>query len=160
MAKMRRVATSTGEVINRVRSATGINMNMEDSGGGPGGGCYVLSGRLEDGSWVVASDHDGPCQHPELAKRAEHEQKHGPRGWFVGVYPNETYQYNGKTHHTWQESEPIHTHADEQAYTHDLPRVIQHTLSTVPPTAKGETNAQPGGHGIDYSDLNRFMGEL
>lgn len=138
MAKMRVTATSTDEVVRQVRNATGINLQMEDSGGGPGGGCYVLNGRLEDGSWVVASDHDGPCQYSELKDRAAHEQVHGPRGWYVGVYPNETYQYNGKNHDTWQEGEAVHVHVDENAATHELPRVIQEALSGVPPTAKGD----------------------
>lgn len=150
MAKMRRhSSTPVEDLINRVRSATGINLKMEDSGGGPGGGSNVLSGRLEDGSWVVASDSDGPISDPDLSDRTQLERTHGPQGWHVGIYPNESWEHNGQTYHSWDSGAgPLHVHVDKDALTHDLPRVIQHALSTVPDEAK--TDARAKDSGVDY----------
>lgn len=131
-----RLASSTDDVIRQVRDATGINLGLTDAGGGT----YVLDGRLDDGSWLVANDAEGyhwgdmeertRREREDQEDREEGEPPAPGHGWSVGVYRN-----NGEDgQDTWMgdDSYPIHDHTDYDARVDDLPRVIQHTLSTMP----------------------------
>lgn len=119
-------AASNDDVTDAVRKATGINLSMTDAGGGS----YVFDGRLDDGSWIVASDSEG-YQHGDMNERTEQEQQDedegwgGPLGWTVGVYPD-----GGEE--GWFGQDAVHHHSDDGAYVHELPRVIQEALQTMP----------------------------
>ena len=126
IAQMSHEAATNDDVIRSVRDATGINLNMTNSGGGT----YVLDGRLDDGSWLVASDSYGH-DHGDLRDRTEmerpgHDDEPGnPLGWSVGIYPDGG---EGK----WFGQDPVHDHEDHDAGVDDLPRVIQDALRGVP----------------------------
>ena len=79
-----RPRVTTDDVINQVRDQTGINLEMANTGGG----CYVLEGRLEDGSWIRAADQNDFC-YPQLADRHKDESENGPLGWDVSFHSNE-----------------------------------------------------------------------
>ena len=143
-ADVARPRVTTDDVIGQVRDQTGINLEMTNTGGG----CYVLEGRLEDGSWVRAADHQDFC-HPELANRHEDEKKHGPSGWDVSFHSNEHDEggpftdSRGVTTHVppsdylaGGDAEPIHWHEDPDAHVHELPRVIGDAFASMPPDAK------------------------
>ena len=136
--------TSTDDVIRAVRDTHGINLSMANTGGS----CYVLEGRLEDGSWIRAADHEDFC-HPELKNRHKGEKEHGPFGWDVSFHSNEhdpggpmTFS-DGQTidfppSDTWAsgDTEPIHWHEAPDAYVHELPQVIADAFASMPPDAK------------------------
>lgn len=125
-ASTHRTAASNDDVTRAVRDATGINLSMTNAGGG----AYVFDGRLDDGSWLVASDSEG-YQHGDMNERTEEEQQDedegwgGPLGWTVGVYPD-----GGEE--GWFGQDAVHHHSDDSAYVHELPRVIQEALQTMP----------------------------
>jgi len=48
--------TELNRAVADVRSATGLNLELEDTGGG----CWALSARLESGHIIVATELDGP----------------------------------------------------------------------------------------------------
>lgn len=136
--------TSTQDVINAVRDRHGINLEMSNTGGG----CYVLEGRLEDGTWLRAADHEDFC-YPELRDRHRAEQEHGPLGWDVSIHSNVHDEGgpwtdgDGRTHDIppsdyWASGdiEPIHWHADPDATVDDLPRVIGDAFASMPADAK------------------------
>jgi hypothetical protein len=136
--------TSTDDVIRAVREQHGINLSMANTGGG----CYVLEGRLEDGSWIRAADHEDFC-YPELKDRHKDEKRDGPLGWDVSFHSNEhdpggpmTFS-DGQTidfppSDTWAsgDTEPIHWHEAPDAYVHELPQVIADAFASMPPDAK------------------------
>ena len=150
MARFRRQSTgarprmTTRDVIDQVRAQHGINLEMHNTGGN----CNVLEGRLEDGSWIRAADHQDFC-HWDLEHRHDDEAEHGPMGWDVSFHSNEhdpggPYTFSdGTTVHNppsdWWASgdvEPIHWHEDPGAYLHELPRVIGDAFASMPPDAK------------------------
>lgn len=151
MARMRRAADgaarprmTTQDVIDQVRDQTGINLRMTNTGGN----CNVLEGRLEDGSWIRAADHDDFC-HWDLEHRHDDEAQHGPMGWDVSFHSNEhdeggTVTYRDGTTITFppsdswmgSDTEPIHWHSDPDAHLHELPRVIGDAFASMPPDAK------------------------
>lgn len=137
---------TTRDIIDDVRAKHGIDLEMVNTGGG----CYVLQGRLEDGSWLRAADHEDFC-HPELANRHAEEERDGqPGGWDVSFHSNEhdpggTWKdpRTGEVHEygpsdTWASGDvdPIHWHSDPNARVEDLPRVIGDALRSMPPGAK------------------------
>lgn len=141
-----RPRVTTREVINAVRDRHGIDLEMVNAGGG----CYVLEGRLEDGSWVRAADHNDFC-YQELADRHAEEERDGePGGWDVSFHSNEhdpggswTHPRTGEVHEygpsdTWASDyvEPIHWHSDPDARVDELPRVISDAFATMPHDAK------------------------
>ncbi len=48
--------TQLNAAIDGVRAATGLSLEFEDTGGG----CFALSGRLESGHIIVATELEGP----------------------------------------------------------------------------------------------------
>ena len=141
----KRPRMTTDDVINQVREQTGINLKMANTGGN----CNVLEGRLEDGSWIRAADHDDFC-HWDLEHRHDDEGENGPMGWDVSFHSNEhdeggpwTDPSSGETIHfppsdTWAsgDTEAIHWHQDPDAYLHELPRVIGDAFASMPHDAK------------------------
>jgi hypothetical protein len=126
-----RTAASNDDVTRAVRDATGINLSMTNAGGGT----YVFDGRLDDGSWIVANDSDGR-HYGDMLERTEDEKPEWddepgtPLGWNVGIYPN--LDEDGEDTWMGNDSYPIHNHDDPDATVDDLPRVIQHALTTMP----------------------------
>lgn len=128
----------TRKLLDDVRAATGISLDVEDTGGS-----HVLSGRLEDGSWVVAGDGWDGDVHPDQGHRARHEAETGkPKGWYVQLFNNSTVERGAGPIQGWGVDQdgyyvdPYHDHTDMGAYTHELPRVIADALRSVPPGAK------------------------
>jgi hypothetical protein len=134
---------TTDDVINQVRDQTGISLEMANTGGG----CNVLEGRLEDGSWIRAADHNDFC-HWDLEHRHDDERKHGPMGWDVSFHSNEhdeggpfTDSRGVTTHFPPSDFmangiEEIHWHSDPDAHLHELPRVIGDAFASMPRDAK------------------------
>lgn len=153
----------TQGLIDGVRSATGINLDVENTGGNN----YVLSGRLEDGSWVVATDGGSGDTWWDTADRHRHEAEHGPLGWDIGFYHNQTDGHGdfwGFDPVAGHSVEPFHWHADEDSTADELPAVMGRALATMPHGAKldpvepGLTTSPPKPAGstsrnIDYGGL-------
>ena len=125
----KRPRMTTDDVINQVREQTGINLEMANTGGN----CNVLEGRLEDGSWIRAADHNDFC-HWDLEDRHDDEGEHGPMGWDVSFHPNLV--EDGEDQDTWDGQSTIHWHEDSDAHLHELPRVISDAFASMPPDAK------------------------
>lgn len=142
-----RLPAATQKLIDSVRGATGVNLDVENTGGRN----YVLSGRLEDGSWVVATDGGDGATWWDTADRHRHEAEHGPMGWDIGFYHN-----TSDAHGDYWDDEPYHWHSDEHAGAHELPSVLANALASMPHGAKldrkpGET--PESGKKIDYENL-------
>jgi hypothetical protein len=139
----KRPRMTTDDVINQVRDQTGINLEMANTGGN----CNVLEGRLEDGSWIRAADHNDFC-HWDLEDRHDDEAEHGPMGWDVSFHSNEhdeggpfTDSRGVTTHFPPSDFmangvEEIHWHSDPDAHLHELPRVIGDAFASMPHDAK------------------------
>lgn len=140
---------ATQRVVDNVHAATGVRMDVENTGGNT----YVLSGRLEDGSWLVAGDHTDGDIHWDLAHRHREEAEEGPKGWYAAVYHNqvETDPKTGEQVEYWgfhpvkgHSVEPFHIHEDEHGTVHDLPRVVADTIRSIPPGAKHRPDEDGG----------------
>ena len=137
-------------MIDDVRAATGVKLDVENTGGNT----YVLSGRLEDGSWLVAGDGEAGDTWWDQADRHREEAENGPQGWYVGVYHNQVEdnpdgsqgEYWGYDPKEGYSVGPFHEHQDMGARTHELPSVVRDTLASIPHGAKnavGEDGAPP-----------------
>lgn len=149
------------DLISQVRHSTGLNLSPEMMGGNN----YVLSGRLDDGSWLVASDHDDFI-HNDAADRVEREKEYGPQGWMVGIYPNvqEADPDTGEVNNYWgfdpeegNNTDPVHHHAEPDAHLHELPGVVSRALASTPHGAVVPPREKHLDSGVDYSDLNSFL---
>jgi hypothetical protein len=166
---------ATQRVIDDVRAATGVKLDVENTGGNT----YVLSGRLEDGSWLVAGDGEAGDTWWDQADRHREEDENGPQGWYVGVYHNQVEDNpDGSQNEYWgfdpregHSIGPFHEHQDMGARTHELPSVVRDTLSSMPHGAKldpaepGSTTSPPKPAGstpkdVDYGDLVNPKQEL
>lgn len=163
---------TTDDVIRQVRDQTGINLEMHNTGGN----CNVLEGRLEDGSWIRAADHNDFC-HWNLKHRHKDEGEHGPMGWDVTLYPNRhdgpstLKMPDGTEHHFeggdyWDSGYPeIHDHSDPEAYLHELPRVIGDAFASMPHDAKQknreaiEESLIQGGWGPGTDEWESMLGQ-
>ena len=168
MAKMRRATTHdlnprtssafgkgnsprTVDLLKQVEDSTGVRLDNAYAGGT---GCYHT--RLDDGSWMYVQDGDEPMnfEHTEdLSLREAYEAEHGPLGWSVAFYPNKHSEEWGD----YTEGPFHHLHIDKDARTHDLPKVIQDALSTMPPGMENERGESEGG--VDYGKLINGPGD-
>jgi hypothetical protein len=160
-----RLPEATQRLIDDVRAATGVKLDVENTGGNT----YVLSGRLEDGSWLVAGDGEDGDTWWDQADRHREEDENGPQGWYVGVYHNQVEDNpDGSQNEYWgfdpregHSIGPFHEHQDMGARTHELPSVVRDTLSSMPHGAKLDP-AEPGSttRDVNYGDLVNPKQEL
>jgi hypothetical protein len=144
MARFRRRASTHEDIVKAVRDATGMSLGVDVA---PYDGTASLSGRLEDGSWMMVTDPHGRMRpsHADLAQRERDEAVEGPGGWSVSFCRNSR---DSKGRDFVFNDVPFHEHTDETAGVHDLPGVINRALSTMPHGKGGGARAD-----IDYEGL-------
>lgn len=125
-----------GDVLSDIVSRFGIDLTVEDTGGG----CLLFQARLETGDWIVISDWDAGIT--PLPRRRALEAQGTTIGWNISIYADDG--DNWPDHHT-----RLASVRHETAAGGELPTLIAQALDALPANTHHD-HSRDGRHTVTH----------